>query len=125
MRAAQQTGLKILAPDQIPPALITPAGSTVTWFGTDTEARYARQPHPTLGASDVQYTFNSLGYRSPEPPAGRPVDALTLLPAPRQKEVVPLHHDCVGFHPSIGNLATRRSGGHPPGPEPAGHRPLP
>ncbi len=79
MRAAQQTGLKILAPDQIPPALITPAGSTVTWFGTDTEARYARQPHPTLGASDVQYTFNSLGYRSPEPPAGRPVDALTLL----------------------------------------------
>lgn len=76
---APQTRLRILAPDQIPPALITPAGSTVTWFGTDTKARYAKHPHPTLGADDVQYTFNALGYRSAEPAAGRPANALTLL----------------------------------------------
>lgn len=79
MHVAKPSGLAILAPDRIPPSCITPAGATVTWFGTDTEARYRRQPHPTLSASDVQYTFNSLGYRSPEPPTARPADALTLL----------------------------------------------
>lgn len=71
--------LAVLAPNRIPPALITPAGSTVTWFGTDTAVRFARHPHPTLRAGDVSYRFDALGYRSPEPAATRPDDALTLL----------------------------------------------
>jgi len=79
MRREPRPALSILSSRQIPPALITPAGSTVTWFGTDTAARYRKHPHPTLGAGDVEYAFNSLGYRSPEPDATRPKNALVLL----------------------------------------------
>lgn len=71
--------LRPLAPNEVPHAVITPAGRTVTWFGTDTQGRHAATPHPTLGPDGVSYTFNSLGYRGAEPPRSKQAGTLTML----------------------------------------------
>jgi hypothetical protein len=33
------------------------------WHGADNEKRFRKEPHPALGPKDVDYHFNSLGYR--------------------------------------------------------------
>jgi hypothetical protein len=56
-----------LFPSEGLPAGMYPPGITCEWLHNDTREGYlARGGHPLYGEHDVQYSFNSLGYRCPE-----------------------------------------------------------
>jgi len=61
-----ETGISLFSTTTVPACGVTQPGAVLRWFGTDTEARYRSEPHPTLGPDDVVYRFNSSGYRGPE-----------------------------------------------------------
>lgn len=71
--------LHLLSVQQMPFAPRTPAGVRRTWQGTDSEERFRKRPHPTLGPEDVDYRFNARGYRCAEFDAPRDPAALVVV----------------------------------------------
>lgn len=69
--------LHLLSTAHMPCAPRTPPGVRRTWQGTDSEERWRKRPHPTLGPADVDYRFNAHGYRCDEFDAAR--DEATLV----------------------------------------------
>jgi len=47
----------------LPPS-IYPANARLDWFSTDSRENFERLKHPIYGDRDIEYAFNSLGYRS-------------------------------------------------------------
>lgn len=58
--------LYLYSESQLPPAGITQCSTELNWFSNDTEQRYNDEPHPSLMPTDIQYRFNSKGYRCGE-----------------------------------------------------------
>jgi hypothetical protein len=71
--------LHLLSTVQMPFAPRTPPHGRRTWQGTDSEERYRRRPHPTLGPGDVDYRFNAQGYRCAEFDAPRDDSSVTVV----------------------------------------------
>jgi hypothetical protein len=71
--------LHLLSAVQMPFAPRTPPHARRTWQGTDSEERFHRRPHPTLGPADVDYRFNAHGYRCGEFDAVRDEAVLTVV----------------------------------------------
>lgn len=64
--SAKRAPLCLLSTQHIPAAPKPEPEALSNWHGPDNEKRYRKNPHPTLGPGDVQYRFNTLGYRSRE-----------------------------------------------------------
>ncbi|MBP7914487.1 MAG: hypothetical protein KAZ63_04000 [Vitreoscilla sp.] len=63
---ASQGPLYLFSTEHIPASPKPEPDALSAWHGPDNEKRYRKEPHPTLGPDDVQYRFNTLGYRSRE-----------------------------------------------------------
>lgn len=61
--SANRGQMHILSTQRMPFAPRTEASAERTWQGSDSEERYRKRPHPTLGPNDVHYRFNAHGYR--------------------------------------------------------------
>ena len=64
--SANPVPLHLLSAEQMPHAPRTPPHARWQWLGSDTEERFGKRPHPTLGPEAVQYRFNAHGYRCAE-----------------------------------------------------------
>jgi hypothetical protein len=71
--------LHLLSSTRMPFAPRTPAGVRRVWQGTDSEERFRKRPHPTLGPDDVDYRFNAHGYRCAEFDAPREAGTLSVV----------------------------------------------
>lgn len=58
--------VSLFSTETLPYAFGVKPNSQLRWFSADSEARHLALPHPVLGAEDVLYKFNALGYRCPE-----------------------------------------------------------
>ena len=56
----------VLPPDGSIPRMRAQAGQNLTWFSSDTEVQFRKHGHGLFSEQDVNYKFNSDGYRSPE-----------------------------------------------------------
>lgn len=73
---------RLFSRDQMPPAPHAEryAAGTYTWHFFDSARANRARPHPRLGATDVEYRFNRLGYRAPEfPDAADTDDRVSLV----------------------------------------------
>lgn len=77
--STSQAPLHLLSTEQMPHAPRTTPSAHVTWHGSDSEERYRERPHPTLGPGDVDYRFNTHGYRCRDFFAAREAGAVTVL----------------------------------------------
>jgi len=57
---------RVLPDDGSIPKMYDQADKHLTWFSTDTEAQFRARGHNIFSEADVDYKFNSDGYRSPE-----------------------------------------------------------
>lgn len=71
--------LHLLSETRMPFAPRTPPNVRRTWQGTDSEERFRKRPHPTLGPADVDYRFNAHGYRCVEFDAPRAEGAIGVV----------------------------------------------
>jgi hypothetical protein len=58
--------VSLFSTETLPCAYGVKPHSQLRWFSADSEARHLALPHPVIGAEDVLYKFNALGYRCPE-----------------------------------------------------------
>lgn len=58
------------------PPTIYPAHARLHWFSTDSRENFDRAGHPDLGADDIEYAFDALGYRATE---FEPADGLRII----------------------------------------------
>lgn len=61
-----QPPLYLFSKEHMPTANKNWVSSEKHWFGIDTEDRYKKAPHPSLGPQDIIYKFNAHGFRCPE-----------------------------------------------------------
>jgi hypothetical protein len=58
--------IRVLPDDGSIPKMHAQAGQHQTWFSSDAEAQFRKNGHNIFAERDVDYKFNSDGYRSPE-----------------------------------------------------------